>query len=180
MLDGSTLGVQHNDGGARVVIEEFLEGEEASFIVMVDGEHVLALATSQDHKRLRDGDEGPNTGGMGAYSPAPVVTPNLHARVMHEIIKPTVAGMRKDGIPFSGFLYAGLMIDADGNPRTLEFNTPPRRPGSAADPDAPEERSVRRADARHRRHARPGRAAVGPQLRARRGDGRAVAIRRRR
>ena len=93
MLDGRTLGVQHNDGGARVVIEEFLGGEEASFIVMVDGEHVLPLATSQDHKRLRDDDEGPNTGGMGAYSPAPVVTPNLHAKVMHEIIKPTVAGM---------------------------------------------------------------------------------------
>jgi phosphoribosylamine--glycine ligase len=123
MLDGSALGVLHNQGGARVVIEEYLDGEEASFIVMVDGEHVVALATSQDHKRLRDGDEGPNTGGMGAYSPAPVVTPNLHARVMNEIIKPTVAGMRKDGVPFSGFLYAGLMIDADGNPRTLEFNT---------------------------------------------------------
>jgi phosphoribosylamine--glycine ligase len=123
MLDGSALGVLHNEGGARVVIEEYLDGEEASFIVMVDGEHVVALATSQDHKRLRDGDEGPNTGGMGAYSPAPVVTPNLHARVMNEIIKPTVAGMRKDGVPFSGFLYAGLMIDSDGNPRTLEFNT---------------------------------------------------------
>jgi phosphoribosylamine--glycine ligase len=123
MLDGSALGVQHNEGGARVVIEDCLDGEEASFIVMVDGEHVLALATSQDHKRLRDGDEGPNTGGMGAYSPAPVVTPNLHARVMNEIIKPTVAGMNQDGIPFTGFLYAGLMIDAEGNPRTLEFNT---------------------------------------------------------
>jgi phosphoribosylamine---glycine ligase len=123
MLDGSTLGVQHNDGGARVVIEEFLAGEEASFIVMVDGEHVLPLATSQDHKRLRDDDEGPNTGGMGAYSPAPVVTPNLHAKVMHEIIKPTVAGMRRDGIVFTGFLYAGLMIDAQGNAKTLEFNT---------------------------------------------------------
>jgi phosphoribosylamine--glycine ligase len=123
MLDGNSLGVLHNEGGARVVIEEYLDGEEASFIVMVDGDHVQALATSQDHKRLRDGDEGPNTGGMGAYSPAPVITPNLHARVMNEIIKPTVAGMRKDGIPFSGFLYAGLMIDAEGNPRTLEFNT---------------------------------------------------------
>jgi len=123
MLDGSTVGVQHNEGGARVVIEEYLAGEEASFIVMVDGEHVLPLATSQDHKRLRDDDEGPNTGGMGAYSPAPVITPNLHARVMHEIIKPTVAGMKRDGIVFTGFLYAGLMIDAQGNPRTLEFNT---------------------------------------------------------
>lgn len=123
MLDGRALGVQHNEGGARVVIEQCLQGEEASFIVMVDGEHVLPLATSQDHKRLRDHDEGPNTGGMGAYSPAPVVTPNLHARVMHEIIKPAVAGMRRDGVPFTGFLYAGLMIDAQGNPVTLEFNT---------------------------------------------------------
>ena len=108
--------------GARVVIEEFLEGEEASFIVMADGMHALPLATSQDHKRLRDGDQGPNTGGMGAYSPAPVVTPQLHARVMREIIHPAIAGMAKDGIPYSGFLYAGLMIDAKGNPKTLEFN----------------------------------------------------------
>ena len=110
------------DAGARVVVEEFLEGEEASFIVMVDGTHVLALATSQDHKRLLDHDAGPNTGGMGAYSPAPVVTPVLHARVMREIILPTVQGMAKDGIPFTGFLYAGLMIDAQGNATTLEFN----------------------------------------------------------
>ena len=110
------------DAGARVVVEEFLEGEEASFIVMVDGTHVLALATSQDHKRLLDQDAGPNTGGMGAYSPAPVVTPVLHARVMREIILPTVQGMAKDGIPFTGFLYAGLMIDAQGNAKTLEFN----------------------------------------------------------
>jgi phosphoribosylamine--glycine ligase len=110
------------DAGARVVVEEFLEGEEASFIVMVDGKNILPLATSQDHKRLLDHDEGPNTGGMGAYSPAPVVTPELHARVMREIIQPTVQGMAKDGIPFTGFLYAGLMIDAEGNPKTLEFN----------------------------------------------------------
>ena len=110
------------DAGARVVIEEFLEGEEASFIVMVDGKNILPLATSQDHKRLLDKDEGPNTGGMGAYSPAPIVTPQLHARVMREIIQPTVQGMAKDGIPYTGFLYAGLMIDAQGNPRTLEFN----------------------------------------------------------
>jgi phosphoribosylamine--glycine ligase len=109
-------------GGARVVIEEFLEGEEASFIVVCDGKHALALATSQDHKRLLDGDQGPNTGGMGAYSPAPVVTPNVHARVMQDIIHPTVAGMAKDGVPFTGFLYAGLMIDAQGHPRTVEFN----------------------------------------------------------
>ena len=109
--------------GARVVIEECLDGEEASFIVLCDGQHVLPLATSQDHKRLRDGDAGPNTGGMGAYSPAPVVKPNVHAKVMHEIILPTIAGMARDGIPFTGFLYAGLMIDAQGQARTLEFNT---------------------------------------------------------
>jgi len=110
------------DAGARVVIEEYLAGEEASFIVMSDGEHVLALATSQDHKRLKDNDAGPNTGGMGAYSPAPVVTPRLHAQVMREIILPTIHGMASDGIPYSGFLYAGLMIDAKGNAKTLEFN----------------------------------------------------------
>jgi phosphoribosylamine--glycine ligase len=108
--------------GARVVIEEFLAGEEASFIVMSDGRHVLALATSQDHKRLLDGDQGPNTGGMGAYSPAPVVTPELHARVLREIILPAVNGMAADGLPYTGFLYAGLMIGPDGAPRTLEFN----------------------------------------------------------
>jgi phosphoribosylamine--glycine ligase len=118
MLSDNTLG----DAGARVVIEEFLEGEEASFIVMVDGKHVLPLASSQDHKRLADGDRGPNTGGMGAYSPAPIVTPQLHARVMREIVLPTVRGMEKDGIRYTGFLYAGLMIDAQGNPKTLEFN----------------------------------------------------------
>lgn len=116
------LGVQHNQGGARVVIEDFLEGEEASFIVLCDGKNVVSLATSQDHKRLLDHDEGPNTGGMGAYSPAPVVTPNVHARVMHEIVLPTIHGMAADGIPFTGFLYAGLMIDAQGQPRTVEFN----------------------------------------------------------
>jgi phosphoribosylamine---glycine ligase len=104
------------------VIEQFLEGEEASFIVMCDGKNVVSLATSQDHKRLLDDDEGPNTGGMGAYSPAPVVTPNVHAKVMHQIIQPTIAGMAKDGITFTGFLYAGLMIDAHGEPRTVEFN----------------------------------------------------------
>ena len=123
MLGGNALGVAHNAGGARVVIEEFLHGEEASFIVLCDGKNVLPLATSQDHKRLLDGDAGPNTGGMGAYSPAPVVTPDIHARVMREIIMPTVRGMAQDGVPFTGFLYAGLMIDADGHPRTLEFNT---------------------------------------------------------
>ncbi|MFT3777123.1 MAG: phosphoribosylamine--glycine ligase [Ottowia sp.] len=123
MLGGNTLGVAHNEGGARVVIEEFLAGEEASFIVLCDGKDVAALATSQDHKRLKDGDEGPNTGGMGAYSPAPVVTPDVHARVMRDVILPTIRGMDKDGIPFTGFLYAGLMIDAEGRPKTLEFNT---------------------------------------------------------
>ena len=108
--------------GARVVIEEFMAGEEASFIVLCDGTTVLPLATSQDHKRLGDGDQGPNTGGMGAYSPAPVVTPNVHARVMQDIVLPTVQGMARDGVPFTGFLYAGLMIDALGQPRTVEFN----------------------------------------------------------
>jgi len=122
MLLDNKLGVQHNQGGARVVIEQFLEGEEASFIVLCDGKNVISLATSQDHKRLRDGDEGPNTGGMGAYSPAPVVTPNVHAKAMHEIILPTIQGMAHDGMPFTGFLYAGLMIDANGDPRTVEFN----------------------------------------------------------
>jgi phosphoribosylamine--glycine ligase len=122
MLVNNTLGIGHNEGGARVVIEEFLMGEEASFIVLCDGKNVLALATSQDHKRLLNGDLGPNTGGMGAYSPAPVVTPDVHARAMREIILPTIRGMEKDGIPYTGFLYAGLMIDASGQPKTLEFN----------------------------------------------------------
>jgi phosphoribosylamine---glycine ligase len=126
MLTGSDadnkLGVQHNAGGARVVIEDFLDGEEASFIVLCDGKNVLSLATSQDHKRLLDDDQGPNTGGMGAYSPAPVVTPNVHAKVMHEIILPTIQGMARDGHVYTGFLYAGLMIDAQGQPRTVEFN----------------------------------------------------------
>jgi phosphoribosylamine---glycine ligase len=118
MMNDKALG----DAGNRVVIEEFLAGEEASFIVMSDGVHVVPLATSQDHKRLRDGDEGPNTGGMGAYSPAPIVTPKLHARVMREIILPTIQGMAQDGLPYAGFLYAGLMIDRAGNPKALEFN----------------------------------------------------------
>jgi phosphoribosylamine--glycine ligase len=117
MLSGNKLG----DAGHRVVIEEFMEGEEASFIVMVDGRNVLPLASSQDHKRIFDGDEGPNTGGMGAYSPAPVVTPEVHHRVMSEIIDPSVKGMAAEGVPYSGFLYAGLMIK-DGAPRVVEFN----------------------------------------------------------
>ncbi|MEW6132560.1 MAG: phosphoribosylamine--glycine ligase [Pseudomonadota bacterium] len=118
MLSGNRLG----EAGARVVIEECLTGEEASFIVMVDGKYVLPLASSQDHKRLLDGDAGPNTGGMGAYSPAPVVTPDMHAKIMREVINPTVAGMAKDGIPYTGFLYAGVMIGEDGAIRVLEFN----------------------------------------------------------
>ena len=117
MLSGNKLG----EAGARVVIEEFLDGEEASFIVMVDGKNVLALASSQDHKRIGDGDTGPNTGGMGAYSPAPVVTPAIHAKTMREIILPTVRGMMADGIPYTGFLYAGLMIGKDGSVKTVEF-----------------------------------------------------------
>ncbi len=128
MLGDNQIGVAHNQGSdgvavARVVIEEFLHGEEASFIVLCDGRNVVPLASSQDHKRLLDGDQGPNTGGMGAYSPAPVVTADVHARVMREIILPTVRGMDHDGVPFTGFLYAGLMIDGEGHPRTLEFNT---------------------------------------------------------
>ncbi|TDK22701.1 phosphoribosylamine--glycine ligase [Luteimonas aestuarii] len=118
MLAGNAFG----EAGARVVIEEFLDGEEASFISMVDGRTALPMATSQDHKRVGDGDTGPNTGGMGAYSPAPVVTPEVHARVMREVVEPTVAGMAADGTPFTGFLYAGLMIDASGAPRVIEFN----------------------------------------------------------
>ncbi len=118
MLSGNAFG----DAGARVVIEEFLDGEEASFISMVDGRTALPMATSQDHKRVGDGDTGPNTGGMGAYSPAPVVTPEVHARVMREVVNPTVQGMIADGVPFTGFLYAGLMIDASGAPKVIEFN----------------------------------------------------------
>jgi phosphoribosylamine--glycine ligase len=118
MLAGNAFG----SAGSRVVIEDFLDGEEASFISMVDGVHALPMATSQDHKRVGDGDTGPNTGGMGAYSPAPVVTPEVHARVMREVVEPTVRGMAADGVPFTGFLYAGLMIDTAGNPKVIEFN----------------------------------------------------------
>ncbi len=121
-IDAMLLEHRLGEAGERVVIEEFLEGEEVSFIVMSDGVHALPLATSQDHKRLRDADEGPNTVGMGACSPAPIVTPELHARIMREIVLPAVAGMAKDGVPYVGFLYAGLMIDKSGAPRTLEFN----------------------------------------------------------
>ena len=122
MLIDNKMAVRYSEAGASVVIEAFLEGEEASFIVLADGKHALALASSQDHKRLADGDSGPNTGGMGAYSPAPVVTPSIHAKVMREVIMPTLAGMEKDGIPYTGFLYAGLMITKDGKINTLEFN----------------------------------------------------------
>ncbi len=122
MLVENRMGVDYGDADARVVIEEFMQGEEASFIVMADGRHALPLATSQDHKRLKDNDEGPNTGGMGAYSPAPVVTPEVHARVMREIIDPALAGMSADGFPYTGFLYVGLMIDDAGQPRVVEFN----------------------------------------------------------
>jgi len=118
MLAGNAFG----EAGHRVVVEEFLTGEEASFIVMADGHHILPLATSQDHKRVGDGDTGPNTGGMGAYSPAPVVTPEIHARVMREVIEPTVRGMRAEGHPYTGFLYAGLMISPDGTCKVLEYN----------------------------------------------------------
>lgn len=121
-IDMMLVGNKMGDAGARVVIEEFMQGEEASFIVMADGKHALAMATSQDHKRLKDGDLGPNTGGMGAYSPAPVVTPAVHARVMREVINPTLAGMAAEGMPYTGFLYAGLMIDEQGAPRVVEFN----------------------------------------------------------
>jgi phosphoribosylamine---glycine ligase len=122
MLVENKMAVRYSEAGARVVIEAFLEGEEASFIVLADGRHALALASSQDHKRLNDGDSGPNTGGMGAYSPAPAVTPSIHAKVMREVIMPTLQGMEKDGIPYTGFLYAGLMITKDGKINTLEFN----------------------------------------------------------
>ena len=118
MLSGNAFG----DAGCRVVIEEFLEGEEASFIVIADGKNVLAMATSQDHKRVGEGDTGPNTGGMGAYSPAPVVSPEVHRRIMDEVILPTVAGMAAEGMPYTGFLYAGLMIAADGSPGVIEYN----------------------------------------------------------
>ncbi len=116
------LGGQFGQAGARVVIEEFLDGEEASFICMVDGQNILPMATSQDHKRRDDGDKGPNTGGMGAYSPAPVVTPEIEARIMREVMEPTVRGMALDGLPYTGFLYAGIMINQSGDPKVLEFN----------------------------------------------------------
>jgi phosphoribosylamine---glycine ligase len=138
-----------------VVIEEFLEGEEASFIVLCDGVNALALATSQDHKRLLDADQGPNTGGMGAYSPAPVVTPAVHQRAMDEVILPTLRGMAADGIPYTGFLYAGLMITPDGRVKTLEFNCRMGDPGDPADHDAPAKQPGAGAAGRHPRRAGP-------------------------
>ena len=164
MLVGNAMGA----AGARVVIEDFLAGEEASFIVMVDGRHVLPLASSQDHKRLRDGDQGPNTGGMGAYSPAPVVTPALHARIMREVILPAVNGMAADGIPYTGFLYAGVMIDAAGTPKVLEFNC------RLGDPETQPIMVRLKSDlvelVAHAvgRHARPRRGRMGPARGARR------------
>jgi len=134
MLAGNAFG----DAGNRVVVEEFLDGEEASFIVMVDGDHVLPMATSQDHKRVGDGDTGPNTGGMGAYSPAPVVTAEVHQRIMDEIIYPTVRGMAAEGLPYKGFLYAGLMIDPSGASKVIEFQLPLWRSGNSAHSDANE------------------------------------------
>jgi phosphoribosylamine---glycine ligase len=172
MLVANTLGVQHNAGGARVVIEEFMAGEEASFIVMCDGKHVVPLATSQDHKRIGDGDTGPNTGGMGAYSPAPVVTPNVHARVMQ---RDHPAHHRRHGARRHALHRLPLRRPDDrraGPAAHGGIQLPPGRPRGPGHPDAPEERPLRPADARHRRHARPGRAAMGPPRRAGRGDGR--------
>ncbi len=162
MLVEHRIAVQHAAAGARVVIEDFLDGEEASFIVMADGKHVLALASSQDHKRLQDGDRGPNTGGMGAYSPAPVVTPEMHARIMREIILPAVNGMASDGIPYTGFLYAGVMIDAAGNPSTLEFNCRLGDPETQPILMRLKSRPGRPPGARGERHARQGRGGMGP------------------
>ena len=167
MLSDNKLG----DAGARVVIEEFLAGEEASFIVMVDGKHVLAMATSQDHKRLLDGDNGPNTGGMGAYSPAPVVTPTLHARVLREVIQPVVRGMESEGVTYTGFLYAGLMISPDGGHQGAGIQLPHGRSRNPADHDAPEERFRGDGGTRHRGHAGQGGGGMGQAHRAGRGDG---------
>ena len=138
MFDG-----QFGDAGSEVVVEEFLEGEEASFIVMADGKNILPFASSQDHKRRDDGDHGPNTGGMGAYSPAPVVTPAMHARIMKQVIEPTIRGLAKDGMPYTGFLYAGIMVAPDGTPNVLEFNCRFGDPGDAADRGAAESRISR-------------------------------------
>ena len=167
MLVENALG----DAGARVVIEDFLAGEEASFIAMVDGSNVLPLASSQDHKRLRDGDQGPNTGGMGAYSPAPVVTPAMHARIMREVIVPAVNGMAADGIRYTGFLYAGVMIDAAGNPKVLEFNCRMGDPETQPIVMRLKSDLVDLLEHGDPRHARRHRSRVGSPCRAGRGAG---------
>ena len=148
--------------GARVVVEDFLDGEEASFIVMADGAHALPLASSQDHKRLRDGDVGPNTGGMGAYSPAPVVTPTVHARIMRDIILPTIAGMAAEGVPYTGFLYAGRDDRRDRHAARARIQLSPRRSRDAADHGAASLGPRRARRARDQRHARSGRGRMGP------------------
>ncbi len=164
MFDG-----QFGDAGTEVVIEEFLEGEEASFIVMADGKNILPFASSQDHKRRDDGDHGPNTGGMGAYSPAPVVTPAMHARIMKQVIEPTIRGLEKDGMPYTGFLYAGIMVAPDGTPNVLEFNC------RFGDPETQPIMMRLKSDltgavrGRARRQARQGEGAVGRPGCARRG-----------
>ena len=171
-VDSMLVANKMGAAGARVVIEEYLAGEEASFIVMIDGRHVLAMASSQDHKRLLDGDRGPNTGGMGAYSPAPVLTPELHARAMREAIQPVVSGMEAMGEPYTGFLYAGLMISPDGRLKVLEFNCRMGDPETQPDPDAPQERPVYARGARGERSAGQSGGAMGSARGARRGDGR--------
>jgi phosphoribosylamine--glycine ligase (EC 6.3.4.13) len=173
MLQANRYGVQHNAGRARVVIEEFLQGEEASFIVMVDGLHVLALASSQDHKRLLDGDNGPNTGGMGAYSPAPVVTPEVHARVMREIIQPTVKGMAADGIPVHRLSLRRADDRRPGPRQDAGIQLPHGRPGNPAHHGPPQERSFGGVREGHCRAARSGGTGVGPPHRPGRGARRA-------
>ena len=162
---------QFGEAGREVVIEEFLAGEEVSFIVMADGRHILPLATSQDHKRRDDGDRGPNTGGMGAYSPAPIVTPLLHARIMREVIEPTILGLAEDGTPYTGFLYAGLMIAEDGTPNVLEFNCRFWRPGNAAGADATQIGPGPALHCSARWAAQPRRCAMGFACGTRCGDG---------
>ena len=168
MLSGNAFGA----AGCRVVIEEFLAGEEASFIVMVDGKHVLPMATSQDHKRIGEGDTGPNTGGMGAYSPAPVVDAAVHRRVMEQVILPTVAGMAAEGNDYTGFLYAGLMIDAAGQPRVIEYNCRFGDPETQPIMLRLQSDLVQSVQQRPGRHTRPGRRPMGCALRHRRGAGR--------
>jgi phosphoribosylamine-glycine ligase len=169
-IDAMLVGNSMGDAGTRIVIEEFLAGEEASFIVMIDGGQVLPLASSQDHKRLRDGDRGPNTGGMGAYSPAPVVTPALHARIMRETILPVINGMADEGIPYTGFLYAGVMVDAAGNPKCLN-SIAGWATRDAADHGQVEVRSTRSPAARRQWHTGASGSRMGSPHRSRRGAG---------